>query len=123
MADKNIVIETNNVCETENDAKLFFKLFIAGQASEYSKIIEGLRNIFDKHLQYYELEVINVIRNPELAERDNIIATPTIVKCDNYEPLMIIGDMSNSERVLSGLNIIRNKELCELEASCAGAVL
>ena len=47
------------------------------------------------HVKCYELEVINVIRNPELAERDNIIATPSIVKHHGSNPLMFVGNMSN----------------------------
>ncbi|MGR3319133.1 MAG: circadian clock KaiB family protein [Candidatus Anammoxibacter sp.] len=106
MVEKNIVIKTNKVCDMQNDAKHVFKLYIAGQPSEYNEIIESLRDIFDKHLKYYELEVVNVKKKPELAERDNIIATPTIVRIHYSEIPMVIGDMSNSETVLSGLNLI-----------------
>ncbi|MGR3318427.1 MAG: response regulator [Candidatus Anammoxibacter sp.] len=111
---ENIVIKENKACEIQNDEKHVFKLYIAGQPSEYNEIIESIRNMFDNHLQYYELEVINVVRNPELAERDNIIATPTIVKGNGSEPLMVIGDMSNGESVLSSLGLIENAEVSEV---------
>ncbi|MGR3320065.1 MAG: circadian clock KaiB family protein, partial [Candidatus Anammoxibacter sp.] len=92
---------------TQNYERHFFRLYLAGDESEYGKIVKGLRNLFDNHLNCYDLDVINVVRNPELAERDNIIATPTIVKDNGSEPLMVIGDMSNGESVLSSLNLIK----------------
>ncbi|MGR3177445.1 MAG: response regulator [Candidatus Anammoxibacter sp.] len=91
----------------------FFQLYLAGDASGYSKIIEGLRDALDNNLNCYDLEVINLMKNPELAERDNIIATPSVVRGNRGEPLMVIGDMSNSESVLSGLGLIQNAELGE----------
>ncbi|MGR3220634.1 MAG: response regulator [Candidatus Anammoxibacter sp.] len=87
----------------------FFRLFLAGNASTYSKTIKGLRNIFNNHLNCYDLDVIDLTRNPELAERNNIIATPAItVKGNSDEPFMVIGDMSNNESVLTGLNLVKN---------------
>ncbi|MGR3177129.1 MAG: response regulator [Candidatus Anammoxibacter sp.] len=104
---------------TQNYERYFFKLYLAGNASEYGKIIECLKKLFDNHLNYYDLEVINLTRNPELAERDNIIATPSIVNGNCGEPLMVIGDMSNGASVLSGLGLINNADLCEAQVGCA----
>ncbi|MGR3220114.1 MAG: hypothetical protein ACUZ8H_09910 [Candidatus Anammoxibacter sp.] len=57
-----------------NYERHFFQLYLAGDASGYSKVVEGLRNIFDNHLHCYDLDVINLMENPELAEVNNIIA-------------------------------------------------
>ena len=89
VEEKKIVIKANKAGEILDDEKHFIKLFISGQPSEYKEMIESLRKMFDDNLKYYELEVINVIRNPELAKKDNIIATPTIVKYDCNKPRMI----------------------------------
>lgn len=82
------------------------RLYIAGQTP---KSIEALKNITrycKEHLKgKYSIEVIDLLKNPQLAEGDQIFAIPTLVR-KFPEPLRkIIGDLSNEERVLVGLNI------------------
>ncbi|MGR3177578.1 MAG: circadian clock KaiB family protein [Candidatus Anammoxibacter sp.] len=101
--------------KTQHYERHFFKLYLAGYASKFCKIIKGLRNILDNNLNCYDLDVINLMKNPELAERDSIIATPTVVNGNSSEPPMVIGDMSNSETVLPGLNLIKKADLNEVK--------
>ena len=111
MGEKNHSNKSEQGSETQNYERHFFQLYLAGDASGYGKIIEGLHDLFDNHLNCYDMEVINLMENPELAEKNNIIATPSIVKHHYSEPHMVIGDMSNGASVLSGLNLVKNAKL------------
>lgn len=68
--------------------------------------IENLRRICEKDLKdHYDLEVIDVLKNPELAEQDKILATPTLIKQLPPPLRRVIGDLSDSEKVLLGLEL------------------
>jgi circadian clock protein KaiB len=73
------------------------------------RAIENLREICDLELQgLYEIEVIDVLEHPTLAENEKILATPTLVKRLPEPVRKIIGDLSNRERVLLGLDWEQN---------------
>ncbi len=82
-------------------------LFIAGESPASSKAAASLKCVLDENSRYggYELTVVDVFRAPEMAEEYNIIATPTllIVGGGGAKNRMIIGDLSNKDRVLGGL--------------------
>jgi circadian clock protein KaiB len=82
------------------------KLYIAGQTPRSLAALSNLQKIADEHLDgRYEIEVIDLLENPQLAKGDQILAVPTLVK-DLPPPLRkIIGDLSNTERVLIGLDL------------------
>ena len=68
--------------------------------------IENLRRICEKDLKgRYDLEVIDVLKNPELAEQDKILATPTLIKQLPPPLRRVIGDISDAEKVLLGLEL------------------
>ena len=83
------------------------RLYVTGTTTQSMRAIENLRKICEADLcGAYEVEVIDVLENPKLAETDKIIATPTLVK-ELPEPLRkIIGDPSNREQVLLGLDLL-----------------
>jgi circadian clock protein KaiB len=82
------------------------RLYVAGQTSKSMAAFANLKDICEQHLKgKYELEVIDLLENPRLAKGDQILAIPTLVR-KLPEPIRkIIGDLSNKERVLVGLNI------------------
>src|SRR6187549_2739974 len=88
------------------DEKLELRLYIAGQTP---KSIAALRNITKYCKEYldgkYTIEVIDLLKNPQLAEGDQIFAIPTLVRKVPEPIRRIIGDLSDKERVLVGLNI------------------
>lgn len=86
--------------------KYLLKLYITGCTPQSERAISNLRRICEKEMQgQFEIRIIDVLQSPELAEQDRIIATPTLVK-DLPPPLRrVIGDMSNTERVLMGLDL------------------
>ena len=82
------------------------RLYVAGQTPKSIKAFANLKKICEAHLAgKYRIEVIDLLKNPQLAKGDQIIAIPTLVR-KLPEPLKkIIGDLANTERVLVGLDI------------------
>ena len=83
------------------------RLYVAGQTSKSIAAFSNLKKLCEEHLQkQYRIEVIDLLVNPALAKGDQIFAIPTLVR-KLPEPIKkIIGDLSNKERVLVGLNLI-----------------
>ena len=84
------------------------RLYVIGQTPKSIKAIEDLRTILDDEVKTqgdYSLEVIDVLENPELAADDKILATPTAVKLLPIPIAKIIGDFSDREKVLLGLDL------------------
>jgi circadian clock protein KaiB len=82
------------------------RLYVAGQTPKSMAAIANLKKICEQHLPgRYEIEIIDLIKNPALARRHQIVAIPTLIR-ELPEPLKrIIGDLSNVEKVLVGLDI------------------
>ncbi len=103
--------EQNN--ELEDNAEFYvLRLYVAGQTPKSLQAFENLKKISEQHLKgRYTIEVIDLVKNPRLAKDDQILAIPTLVR-KLPEPLKkIIGDLSNTERVLVGLDIRPKKNL------------
>jgi circadian clock protein KaiB len=82
------------------------KLYVAGQTPRSLSAIANIKKICEEHLQgRYELEVIDLYQQPQLAQGDQIIALPTLIKKIPPPLRRIIGDLSDTERVLVGLDI------------------
>ena len=83
------------------------RLFVTGSTARSMRAIENMRRICEENLKgRYELEIIDVYEHPEATRELQVVATPTLVKM-LPEPLRrIIGDLSDRERVLAGLNIL-----------------
>ena len=83
------------------------RLYVAGQTPKSMAAFSNLKKLCEEHLQgQYRIEVIDLLANPALAKGDQIFAIPTLVR-KLPEPIKkIIGDLSNKERVLVGLDLI-----------------
>lgn len=82
------------------------RLYVTGMTPRSTRAIENVRAICDEHLQgRYELEVIDIYQQPVLAKGEQIIAAPTLIKQLPAPLRRIIGDLSNRERVLVGLDL------------------
>jgi circadian clock protein KaiB len=86
------------------------RLYVAGQTPKSTLAFKNLKHICEEHLQgRYEIEVIDLIENPQLAQGDQILAVPTLVRRLPEPIKKIIGDLSNTDRVLVGLDLrVRN---------------
>ena len=86
--------------------KYLIKLYVTGETPRSQLAIANLRRICEQELSgRYELVVIDVLERPQLAEDEKILATPTVVKELPHPIRRIIGDLSDSERVLLGLDL------------------
>jgi circadian clock protein KaiB len=84
------------------------RLYVAGQTPKSVQAFKNLKQICEKHLRgRYEIEIIDLIENPQLARGDQILAVPTLVRRLPAPIKKIIGDLSNTERVLVGLDLVR----------------
>jgi circadian clock protein KaiB len=82
------------------------KLYVAGQTSKSVVAFANLKRICEEHLSgEYRIEIVDLLQNPQLAEGDQIFALPTLVRKLPEPVRKIIGDLSNTERVLVGLDL------------------
>ena len=86
------------------------RLYVTGMTPKSIRAVENVRTICEEHLHgRYQLEVIDVYQQPTLAKGEQIIAAPTLIKKLPLPLRKIIGDMSNTERVLLGLDLRPSK--------------
>jgi circadian clock protein KaiB len=91
----------------EKEAKAYeLRLYIAGKTAKSIQALTNLKKYCEEHLKgQYKIEVIDLLVQPQLAEGDQIFAIPTLVRKVPEPIRKIIGDLSNEEKVLVGLNI------------------
>jgi circadian clock protein KaiB len=87
-------------------AKWELKLYVAGQTAKSLQAFANLKRICEEHLAgEYHIEIVDLLQNPQLAKGDQIFALPTLVRRLPEPVRKIIGDLSNTERVLVGLDL------------------
>jgi circadian clock protein KaiB len=98
--------------EPEEDMDFFqLRLYVAGQTPKSLAAFANLKRICEEHLAgRYRIEIIDLLENPTLAKGDQILAIPTLVRKLPEPVRKIIGDLSNTERVLIGLDLRRLSE-------------
>jgi circadian clock protein KaiB len=91
--------------------RLELRLYVAGTTERSVIAFSNLKKICEEHLHdKYNIEVIDLLKQPQLARGDQIVAVPTLVKKLPEPVRKIIGDLSDTERVLVGLDIRENKK-------------
>ena len=83
------------------------KLYVSGQTPRAQIAIDNLKRLCEELGGEYEMEVIDVLENPQLAEDEKILATPTLIKQLPPPLRRVIGDLSDKEKVLVGLDVRR----------------
>ena len=97
--------ETANLSQTPTD-KWLLRLYVAGQTPKCVAACANLKKICAEYLDgQCQIEIIDLLENPQLARGDQIIAIPTLVRNLPQPVRKIIGDLSNTERVLVGLDL------------------
>lgn len=87
-------------------AKWKLRLYVAGQTPKSLTAFSNLKKLCDEHLAgRYQLEVIDLIKQPQLAQGDQIVAIPTLVRKLPVPIKRVIGDLSNLERVMVGMDL------------------
>jgi circadian clock protein KaiB len=89
-----------------NEPEYKLRLYVAGQTPKSMTALENLKRYCEKHLKdKYMIEIIDLLVNPQLAEGDQILAIPTLVRRVPSPIRKIIGDLSNEDKVLVGLDL------------------
>ena len=92
--------------EQSTGPKWELRLYVAGQTPKSLRAFANLKRICEEHLaDQYRIEIIDLMKNPQLAKGDQILALPTLVRKLPAPVKKIIGDLSNTERVLVGLDL------------------
>jgi len=87
--------------------KFLLKLYITGHTTRSERAIKNLRRICNEELNgRYEMQVTDILEQPQLAEDEKILATPTLIKALPLPLRRIIGDLSDTEKVLIGLDLL-----------------
>jgi circadian clock protein KaiB len=96
----------DKIQEKKSKEKYVLRLYISGITPKSSRAIERVKSVCEEHLKdRYDLEIIDIYQQPSLAKGEQIIAAPTLIKKLPHPLRRIIGDMSNEERVLLGLDL------------------
>jgi len=97
---------TNSTLHQARSNRYVLRLYVAGQTPKSVDAITNIKKICDEYLNgRYALAVIDLYQQPQLAQGEQIIAVPTLIKKLPLPLRRIIGDMSNTERVLVGLDL------------------
>jgi len=105
-------LEAMEAAIAENaDARYVLRLYITGTTPRSTRAIVNIRKLCEEHLQgRYDLEVVDISQRPTLAEGEQIIAAPTLIKKLPLPLRRFIGDMSQTDRILLGLDLRRVDE-------------
>jgi circadian clock protein KaiB len=102
--DKGVAIALSS--EAPEDSRWELRLYVAGQTPKSLTAFANLKKLCEEHLAgRYRIEIIDLLEHPQLAAGDQIVAIPTLVRQLPVPLKKIIGDLSNTERVLVGLDL------------------
>lgn len=94
------------MCETHLDNKYVLKLYVAGETPRSNRAISNLKELCQANLpDRYKIIIIDVLKQPDIAEKYKILVTPTLIKELPLPTVRIIGDFSDVNTVLMGLGI------------------
>jgi circadian clock protein KaiB len=91
-------------------AKYILRLYVSGSSIRSLRAVHNLKKICEEHLPDYDLEVIDIYENPTAAREEQIIAAPTLVKSLPRPLRKFVGDLSNTQKILVGLDIYKRQE-------------
>jgi circadian clock protein KaiB len=100
-------MQQTSMAQSDSDPNNFvLRLYIAGQTPKCMRAFSNLKRICEEHLaNRYRIEMIDLLHDPALARGDQILAVPTLVRRMPEPVRKIIGDLSNTQRVLAGLDV------------------
>ena len=91
-------------------AKYILRLYVTGSSTRSLKAVSNLKKICEEHLPDYDLEVIDIYKDPAAAREAQIIAAPTLGKKLPQPLRRFVGDLSNTQSILVGLDIYKRQE-------------
>jgi circadian clock protein KaiB len=102
--------EPENIVDTHgrdaDNGTWYLRLYVAGESPKSLEAFANLKQMCEKHMDHpYEIEIVDLLQNPRLARGDEILAIPTLVRRLPAPMRKIIGDLSDTDRVLVGLQL------------------
>ncbi|MBV6626330.1 MAG: circadian clock protein KaiB [Rivularia sp. (in: Bacteria)] len=98
------------MCKSSLDNQNVLKLYVTGDTPRSDIAISNLKELCEQHFRdEYQIIIINVLNNPDIAEKEKIIVTPTLIRESPLPQVRIIGDLSDTITVLIGLGISSKK--------------
>ena len=91
-------------------AKYILRLYVTGSSARSLRAVYNLKKICEEYLPDYDLEVIDIYEHPDVAREEQIIAAPTLVKRLPRPLRKFVGDLSNTQKILVGLDIYQRQE-------------
>jgi circadian clock protein KaiB len=111
---RNLRAQFERAGHAPSSERYILRLYVTGMTTRSSRAVSNLQAICDEYLYgRYDLEIIDIYQQPVLAKGEQIIAAPTLIKKLPLPMRRIIGDMSNREHVLLGLDLIRGSDNAE----------
>ena len=103
--------EFEKTMQQSANEKYVLRLYVTGMTPKSINAIENIRKICEENLQgRYDLEVIDIYQQPEYAKKEQLLAAPTLIKKLPLPLRRFIGDMSNKEKIIVGLDLVPKKE-------------
>ena len=94
------------IVENLDQAKYILRLYVTGMTPKSTLAIDNVQKLCEKYLEgFYELKIIDIYQQPKLAKGEQIIATPTLIKKLPLPIRRLIGDMSDTEKFLAGIDL------------------
>ena len=113
MNQNKIISATDRLAEASNSSKneiYLLRLYVSGQTMRSVRAIENLKQLCENHLKgRYEIEIIDIYQQPERLQDEQIIGVPTLIKQLPPPVRKVIGDLSDTKRVLVGLALLTNE--------------
>lgn len=107
---KNATTTFEDAIQGSTDGDYVLRLYVAGTTPQSVRAITSIKKICEEFLKgRYSLEIVDIYQQPKLAEGEQIIAAPTLIKKLPFPLKKLIGDMSDKERVLVGLDLKKTK--------------
>ena len=97
--------------KTLRRAKYILRLYVSGSSGRSLRAVQNLTRICEEHLPDYDLEVLDIYKDPAAAREEQIIAAPTLVKKLPQPIRKFVGDLSNTQKILVGLDIYKRQDL------------
>ncbi|HEX6715548.1 MAG TPA: circadian clock KaiB family protein [Pyrinomonadaceae bacterium] len=110
LRDATEVFEEALKTRTLRRAKYILRLYVSGSSGRSLQAVQNLTRICEEHLPDYDLEVIDIYKDPAAAREEQIIAAPTLVKKLPQPIRKFVGDLSNTEKILVGLDIYKRQD-------------
>lgn len=100
-------IKVNTQTLNDKGGKYIFCLFVSGKSLNSARAVVNIKAICEKYLKNrYELEIIDIYQHPDLAITEQLVALPVLIKKFPIPEKRIVGDLSNTEEVLKGLDLV-----------------